>query len=482
MLASEIPARIQKPFADTGTKNTIPVPSQISITPGAASFTDGFPPLTFTALSAGGIPPDGGDMNGILNQITAVQQWQSAGGIFSYDSAFSTAIGGYPAGAILQSSDGLSQWLNLTDDNLTDPDDVTSVGWVAIEAYGITAVTGLTNVNVTLTPAQYRNGLITLAGTLTGNVQIIFPTHLRRWLVINNTTGGFSVTCKTAAGTGYVADAGVNEQYCDGTNIVSLNPPAPSGVRQTVDGGPVNSNGFAAFGGSTGGTGVTAVGTLYLTAANGLRNLRGVAVNPAWTGLNAFGDGIRPLYLDIAPDGSCVSASAATMPVYQEGGAYSTTSGQFTFNIQEMTGKVGNGASSAQTYRVAVGEVTVSGNVVTAIVWYALNGRYMSAETTGAASTTTSFNHNIGVPARQIAHSAKFKWNAATNGDFVQNAYYQLSGILAGNNAASTRGAMSRITSTLIGALITGTRLDGINSTGAVFTDTLISMSCGRVW
>src|SRR5574340_119594 len=98
MLASNIPSKIQLPFASSGTKNTIPVPSQIGITPGAASYTDGFPPLTFTALTAGGIPPDGADVNGVLNAITAIKQWQSAGGHFKYDSAFSTAIGGYPAG------------------------------------------------------------------------------------------------------------------------------------------------------------------------------------------------------------------------------------------------------------------------------------------------------------------------------------------------------------------------------------------------
>jgi len=85
------------------------------------------------------------------------------------------------------------------------------------------------------------------------------------------------------------------------------------------------------------------------------------------------------------------------------------TSGQFTFNIQEMVGKVGNGATAVQTYRVFVGEVTVSGNVTTAIVWYALMGRYQSAATLMSVATTYNFNHNLGVPPQQTRMSAWIK-------------------------------------------------------------------------
>lgn len=221
MQASAIPSKIQLPFANSGTKNAIPVASQISVKPGAASYTDGFPPLTFTDLAAGGVPPSGADFNGILNAITAVQQWQSAGGVFKYDSAFSTAIGGYPAGAVLESADGSTLWMNLADNNTTDPDGANPANWAPAAAYGIAAITGLTNANVTLTPAQYSRPIITLAGTLTGNVQIIFPTTTQEWRVRNNTSGSFTVTCKTAAGTGStVVQGGEDVFYGDGTNLV----------------------------------------------------------------------------------------------------------------------------------------------------------------------------------------------------------------------------------------------------------------------
>jgi hypothetical protein len=168
----------------------------------------------------------------------------------------------------------------------------------------------------------------------------------------------------------------------------------PITTRQTVELGTVDSSGFPAFGGSTGSTTVTTATTLYLNAANGMVNRRGSITNPSWTSLST--NGTMYAYLDIAADGTCTTGSTTLAPVYQFGGTYSVTSGQFTFNIQEMTGKVGNGATAAQTYRVFVGEVTVAGAVVTAITWYALMGMYAVEQGAPALNTTYTFNHNIG--------------------------------------------------------------------------------------
>ncbi len=131
MQSTQFPNKIQLAFANSGTKNTIPVNSQIGVVAGAASFTDGFPPLTFTPLNAGGVPPAGADFNGVLNAITAIQRWQNAGGCFRYDAAFSAAIGGYPKGALLVSSTDGFYWRSIVDNNTTDPDGGSSAGWIA---------------------------------------------------------------------------------------------------------------------------------------------------------------------------------------------------------------------------------------------------------------------------------------------------------------------------------------------------------------
>lgn len=171
-------------------------------------------------------------------------------------------------------------------------------------------------------------------------------------------------------------------------------------VRQSVLSGPVDSSGLPTFGGSTGSTTVTASGTLVATAANGhgatgAVDRVGVISNPSWTGLST--NGTMYLYLDIDADGTCTPGSTTLAPSYTRGSTYSTTSGQWTFSTGEMTGKLGDGSAANQVWRVFVGEVTVSGGVVSAITWYALRGWYESGLLSITALTLSSVNHNLGV-------------------------------------------------------------------------------------
>lgn len=143
MKATDIPVKIEKAFAaEAGVSYThqVPVGSQIGITDGAASFTTGFPPLCFSPLGAGGVPPFGKDFNGVLQMISAWTKWQGAGGVVPWDSALSAAIGGYPVGAIVIADVLGYFWLCTVDDNVTDPD-AGGAGWVSFSLYG-TMTTG----------------------------------------------------------------------------------------------------------------------------------------------------------------------------------------------------------------------------------------------------------------------------------------------------------------------------------------------------
>lgn len=111
------PTNISLPFAYGGVKNTIPTASTGT---GKASLQDGFPPVTMLPISGGGIPPEGKDFNGILYDITTHTLWVNAGGQYLFDSALSTAIGGYPKGMVLQSNDGLSSYVSAIDNNTTN--------------------------------------------------------------------------------------------------------------------------------------------------------------------------------------------------------------------------------------------------------------------------------------------------------------------------------------------------------------------------
>lgn len=157
----------------------IPTDSQIPVTPGAASLTDGFPPLNMQdPASQGGVPPFGQDMNGILYWLASYCVWLQAGGGFYYSAEFATENGGYDVGATLQSTtnDAL-QWLNTVAANMTDPDDPDyASGWIALTAGGeylSVAVSAGTTHDFNpagLTPAVSYLDLDTTAGnaTITG--------------------------------------------------------------------------------------------------------------------------------------------------------------------------------------------------------------------------------------------------------------------------------------------------------------------------
>jgi hypothetical protein len=78
-------------------------------------------------------------------------------------------------------------------------------------------------VDVALTAAEAFNKIMEFTGVLTGNINVIVPTTVRQWTIFNNTTGAFTLTVKTSAGTG-IAVGQVRRciLYSDGTNVVRV--------------------------------------------------------------------------------------------------------------------------------------------------------------------------------------------------------------------------------------------------------------------
>ena len=219
-----------------------------------------------------------------------------------------------------------------------------------------------------------------IAGGLVG--QIPYQTAANTTALLAAGTAGQVLTSQGAAAPVWAAVSSVTS--------------APA-VRQTVLSGPVDSNGFSAFGGSTGTATITTSGTLVATvAAGGNDNRTGSITNAAFTSPGGSGTGYMCLSIDSV---GTVTASVRTLPfVYQWGGTYSVTNGQVTFNIQEMTAKVGNGATAAQVYEVCIGECPYTAGAWSgSIIWYALMGRYISADTAvPSVNTTTIFSSNLG--------------------------------------------------------------------------------------
>ncbi|EBX0233339.1 tail fiber protein, partial [Salmonella enterica subsp. enterica serovar Muenster] len=135
MKLNDKPRQLAVPFASTGDKNIIPdKATQQTKESGNAAYDSGFPPVTMTPISAGGIPPHGKDFNGLMHDITAAIRYVQAGGLYTYNADFAGAIGGYAKDAILAGVSTTAVWLNIIDDNLTDPEGTDSAGWVNLLA------------------------------------------------------------------------------------------------------------------------------------------------------------------------------------------------------------------------------------------------------------------------------------------------------------------------------------------------------------
>ena len=222
MQIANSPQKWTIPFAN-GDSGRVEVPAT-SADATKASLLLGFPPLTRTPPENGGVPPSGEDFNGAMNQVARIAWWQMGGGRFNYDATFATDtnVNGYPQGGTLASSDQTGTWLSLIDNNTNNPD-TNGTGWAPLSTYGVTALTGQTGGTTTLTPVQAMKRTITIAGTLTSNLIVVLPAWTYNWQISNLTTGAFTVTVKTAAGSGtIIPQTGTPTPVVgDGTNIGS---------------------------------------------------------------------------------------------------------------------------------------------------------------------------------------------------------------------------------------------------------------------
>ena len=140
MQASDIiqPTVLSTPVAVDGIKNTIPTdpPSSSS---NLASITEGFPSITMKSVANGGLPPMGQDFNGLFYLSTDQKVYLQNGGIITFNADVSTAIGGYPQGAVLDYVDSngiITKVQSLIDNNtynfVTTPSYIDGTHWQTV--------------------------------------------------------------------------------------------------------------------------------------------------------------------------------------------------------------------------------------------------------------------------------------------------------------------------------------------------------------
>ena len=178
-------------------------------------------------------------------------------------------------------------WGTLVNTQLTDMLEEAIAGYVSIEITGNTTL----STNVTGTSCQSRHAIIRLtSGTLGSNSDIIVPDLAKIWVINNATTGGQTVTVKTANDAGVVIPNGKTAiLYCDGADVKEA---GTSTAGNATMGGTLDVTGAttmaaaATVGTTLGVTGNVTVNTdkLVVTAATGNTTSAGVVKGASISG------------------------------------------------------------------------------------------------------------------------------------------------------------------------------------------------------
>jgi hypothetical protein len=122
-----------------------------------------------------------------------------------------------------------------------------------------------------LTGAELNRIAYQFSGLLTANMEIIVPTTVQQYWVANNTTGPYTLTVKTASGTGVAITQGARSiLYCNGTNVVAADTgglSVPISVAQGGTGATTSNAALVNLGGTSLGVAIfTAPGTANVWA------------------------------------------------------------------------------------------------------------------------------------------------------------------------------------------------------------------------
>lgn len=138
-------------------------------------------------------------------------------------------------------------------------------GQSATFAFDYTSIAVPGTGDYTLTGAELNRIAYQFTGILTGNRNIIVPATVQQYWVTNDTTGAFTLTVKTAAGTGVaVTQGGAAILYCNGTDVVEADTAGISTPVSIADGG----TGATTASSARVNLGGTSVGIAVFTAAS----------------------------------------------------------------------------------------------------------------------------------------------------------------------------------------------------------------------
>ena len=159
----------------------------------------------------------GGTLAGSMTNAGTLSGGSFAGSITNAGTITGGTLGGTvtAAGTLNISGTAIAN-LQAAGDNSTK---LATTAYVYAATSGVGSVT-TTGGSTTLSAAQYAVPVILVTGALTSAATLVLP-NTGIWMVSNRTTGAFTLTVKTAAGTGVAIDQGYSQEVvADGTNVV----------------------------------------------------------------------------------------------------------------------------------------------------------------------------------------------------------------------------------------------------------------------
>lgn len=138
-------------------------------------------------------------------------------------------------------------------------------GQSATFAFDYTSISVAGTGNYTLSGTELNRIVYKFTGLLTGNRNIIVPATTQQYWVDNSTTGAYTLTVKTAAGSGYTITQGARSiLYCDGTNVTNADTASLATPISIANGG----TGATTASGARTALGATSMGEALFTAAS----------------------------------------------------------------------------------------------------------------------------------------------------------------------------------------------------------------------